>query len=260
MFPNGYIPRIENRERQFNFLSENDAIEYIMFDIQTVNILLRQGHDSSSFLHKFNASCKIITTSTIQDQDLLNYHYDIEKGLIQEFRPHYHIPCDCPIYFNDFQPIRLHIMTNYIKELEQFMVDMSDSNTTILPLIKGASPKEKKLMSTFLENHGFTSAVYYARQYFGGPRGCSKRKLNLEIREIIANSPIDQMMIIGVNTPYVLRDLPPHVVSIAGMKWIQKSNLNNETNINARNNYILWKEDIEALLGRGNGVIEKRRD
>jgi len=262
--PFGIIPRIDNQKKHIRFLKRNKYIDWVMIDINVAESILKKGKNAFSYFKRINPNIRVITTSTISDEQLLKYNVEQEIEIISKFSPEFHIPCDCPVYDDGKVTTRFDIVKNYCTELEYFSEKMKPFGVGIIPLIKAASKIEREMCYETFDKLGFKYVSYYAGQYFGGKSGNSSRKLNYDIREVVAESNIKNIMIIGSQAPSILDDFPPQVKSAAGLRWrtevefnINKLKLGWFSYRKSQKLFGEWKNNIESkYLNSGVNVIE----
>ena len=120
--PVGIIPRIENQKLHFKFLDGNKYVTWIMVDIHNAEALTNKGLTA---LSAFGPNLKVITTTTIHDKRLTEYHLEKELRVIKAFHPNCHIPCDRPVYTSMGEKERLWFVRTYIEGLSLFVPSVS---------------------------------------------------------------------------------------------------------------------------------------
>ena len=269
-YPMGIIPRIDCQKKHIRFLKRNKYIDWIMIDINIAERIQNKGKNASYF-KKINPNIRVITTSTISDDQLLKYNVDQEIKIISEFSPEFHIPCDCPVYDDGKITTRFDIVKNYCTELEYFSEKIEPFGIEIIPLVKGVTKMERELCYKAYNKLGLNYVSYYAGQYFGGGSGNSSKILNFDIRDIVSesnkkNTAIENIMIIGSQAESILYNFPPQVKSAAGLRWRTKMNYIDINKLKlgwfsyrkGQKSFGIWKSEAEKCLKVGIDVIDKK--
>lgn len=209
----GAIPRVEAQWSHTRFV-EAVGPDHVMLGIDHANRIYDTEVDDSPYPDETS----IITTTTIKDEKLARSSWEAELEVVETTNPAYHIPTDYPVYGDDLDEERIEnarqCATGTLWIAEQLS---EDSNTELIPLIKGTTERERDWGYRACEALGADLAAVYAAQYFlvggGGGRAALIRDLDAIYEETDGNLDI---LVIGLLSPNYLSHLPENVVAAAG--------------------------------------------
>lgn len=223
-FPHGYIHRVENNESQFYHVLNDENIRFVMINIDHAEQMLKDGKDSSFF----GESKKVITTSTINDDILPKYFPEKEARIVRQFNPHHHIPSDRPVYKTQNRNERMWNIRNSVAGAVRVRELLYGTSITLIPLIKGVENEELIVSHRLLKTNGFLAVSYYCAQYFGRNRGNYSNLLISDLKNMVDILDLSYLLLIGLSSHEIVRNLPPEVVAHAGSGLIRKSCWNKE--------------------------------
>lgn len=251
--PIGCIPRFEINLPQYKILTNNQSVKWIMIDIDKAERLVKLGKNANDY---FGRNVKIITTTTIHDPTLVKYYLKREIEIVNKFVPNAHIPCDRPIYMDQETTERLWILKTYVEEVAQFVDYFKGENLVIIPQIKGVTAYERKICYDSFHNLGLDYFSYYVVQYFKSSQGRPINRLLKDVKNIIAESKIRRLMLIGIQTPNILRKLPRQVIALAGTRWRREVGLRDSSIIDARNKYSLFADKVKMEVNKNQSGLD----
>lgn len=223
--PLGLIPRVDPSRRSLGLVRDNPAVPWIMFDLDYTSRLLERGLDSRFF----GPATHVITTTTISDDRLVRLHPAKELDLVTRFKPDWHVPADRPVYLSQNPAERAWFMEAYLRSVGEIRDGLDESGIGIIPLIKGVNPAEWMHSTDSLRSLGALAFSYYSSQYFGHGRGNRRLELANDVATIIAQSNIAYLMVIGLQAPSLIRNLPPQVRAFAGTRWRSQVNVREDS-------------------------------
>jgi hypothetical protein len=102
--------------------------------------------------------------------------------------------------------------------------ELADTETELLPLLKGVTSGEREVFYRMFRDHGFHTCAFYGTQYF--TQGPGFTALNRDLHRIQAEAPDLGVFLIGLLSPEYLRRTPSNVVGAAGQaKWRRRIGL-----------------------------------
>jgi len=238
-------------DKQVDFLDDIKLNKWVMIDINKIERLLKKGYTSKTF---FKSEINVISTTTIHDDIIVRYYFDKELEIVKKFKPRCHIPCDKPIYLTQNKNERLWLLQTYLEELER-MVDCLSKDILLIPQIKGIDKDEREMCYDVFNKLKLRYMSYYVAQYFGNYRGGKKGNLIKDVKELISESGLEYLMLIGVQSKDILKKLPPQVIAVAGQRWRADCELGSMTTEEVKEKFSKWKKETESELNRGQSVI-----
>jgi hypothetical protein len=216
-FPTGAIPFIENQWSHREFVQAVEP-DYALTKITTARQLLKRDETADSY---FGNETQVITTTTIEDTKLNLLTWEDELEYVREFGPTYHLPCDYSTYINADQEERTENVSSYLEgtlTMDRWLSE-AGSDTRIIPLIKGATDRERARAIATLEPYHFPGYAFYGTQYFTSGNGILIDEL---IEDITATTEEHDRptLLIGCLSPNYLERMPPQVVAGSGVqRW-----------------------------------------
>lgn len=247
--PSGVIPRIERQTSHEKLINGFSGVDTVMLPITHAERLLRQGLTASSYTDK-----KVITTTTIPDEELKDFGREKERDIVLAFSPDYHIPTDYWVYGDMDSEDRIQNVELLMEGTEWMYEQLEGTSTKIIPLVKGYSPEERAICYETLNELGIDQICFYGSQYFGSKNG-GINALNGDVRDIVSEYSPSRMLLIGCQSENYMERLPPEVEAVAGNRWIRKSELRDVSITKARGKYREWKQEVEAGLGSGQATL-----
>ena len=244
--PNGTVLLMEKQEAHDQFHRDNPNQLTVLLRLSTVRTLVRMGETAESW---FDEDVTVITTTTINDEILSDLDWEKELELVQKFEPDFHIPCDYPVYKEDDPVLRLSHVIKCLKGTIWMAKKLHGTKTKILPLIKGETPQERRLCYRVFDHLGVEYCVFYGTQYFTA--GIGYYQLLGDLRTVVSEAPQLQIMLIGLQAPHRLEELPPQVVAAAGQRWIDEVQLREVPWRESKRLYETMKQKIDTALGQG---------
>lgn len=244
--PNGPVLLMEKQEAHDQFHRDNPNQLTVLLRLSTVRTLVRMGETAESW---FDEDVTVITTTTINDEILSDLDWEKELELVQKFEPDFHIPCDYPVYKEDDPVLRLSHVIKCLKGTIWMAKKLHGTKTKILPLIKGETPQERRLCYRVFDYLEVEYCVFYGTQYFTA--GIGYYQLLGDLRTVVSEAPQLQIMLIGLQAPHRLEELPPQVVAAAGQRWIDEVQLREVPWCESKRLYKTMKQKIDTALGQG---------
>lgn len=244
--PTGPVLLIERQEAHDRFHDGHPRQLTVLLRITAVKTLVNKGETADSY---FDDDITVITTTTINDRLLSNLDWDDELDLIQQFQPDFHIPCDYPVYKEDDPLLRRKHVLKCLKGMIWMAGKLYDTKTRVIPLLKGETPHERHLCYQVFEYLGVRYCVFYGTQYFTANIGFYQ--LQEDLRTVVSEAPSLQLMLIGLQAPHRLEQLPPQIVAAAGQRWIDEVQLRDIPYSQSQECYTQMEDNINEALGRG---------
>lgn len=208
----GAIPRVQQHDEEFVKAVKPDAV---MVSITHANRLKNAGETADSW----GGQADIITTTTIRDDNLARLSRERELEIVREFKPAYHIPSDYPVYGDD-SVAKQRENAKKCARGTYWMYERVPGKTSIIPLIKGVTPAVRAITERTVADIGADIAAFYGAQYFSGS-GYGEITLMQDLRGINRETKGFPVLVIGLMSPWTLRDAPENVVAGAGLQqWL----------------------------------------
>lgn len=244
--PKGPVLLMEKQEAHDQFHRGNPHDLTVLLRLTTVITLVNLGETAES---RFGEKVTVITTTTINDKILSDLEWADELGFIRDFNPDFHIPCDYPVYKEDDPILRRKHVLKCLKGMIWMAQKLYGSKTKILPLVKGETPHERRLCYQVFKHLGINYCVFYGTQYFTANIGF--KKLQEDLRTVVSEAPNLKIMLIGLQSPRRLKQLPPQIVAAAGQRWIGEVQLRDVPWSESQRLYKPMQDEIDAALGQG---------
>jgi len=244
--PRGPVLLMEKQRAHKQFRRKNSNKLTVLIRITTVQTLLNQGETAESW---FGENIQVITTTTVDDEILSELDWEKELQIIQEFQPDFHIPCDYPVYETQEPEIRRHYILKSLEGMIWMAGELYGSKTRIIPLIKGTTPEERNLCYKVFDHIGAEYCTFYRTQYFTA--GIGFNQLLDDLRTMVSEAPGLEIILIGLQSPPKLRQLPPQIVASAGQRWIREVQLRKVPWNESAHLYESMERKINDALGQG---------
>lgn len=218
--PRGPIPSVEPYHSYSAFLQAVEP-EYALLKYTDMRKLVKRGETADSY---FPDDTAVITTTTIRDTQLNLVSWERERNRVLAFGPDYHIPADYSTYEDQAVADRSRNVLHCMKGLlwMQRQLRAHDSNTQLIPLVKGVTPEERAVCYEVFDRTGFDEyCAFYGTQYFSGGAGIRITEL-VEDLTAVATEQDREIFLIGLLSPNYLDRVPDAVVAAAGQTaWRQ---------------------------------------
>lgn len=249
--PRGSVLLVEPQHAHREFLNQNPHVSTVLLRIIHVQTLINRGETADTY---FEDDVTVVTSTTINDRRLSQLGWQEELELIKEFEPDYHIPCDYPVYKAwDGDRRKQHII-DCLEGTIWMAERMEDTRARVIPLLKGETPEEREYCyKVFKEQLSTNYCVFYGTQYFTA--GVGFYKLLEDIQKVASEAPHLQILLMGLQYPGWLKELPPQVVAAAGQRWIRQSQLRSVSWGQAQENYEKLDREIETALETGQAPL-----
>jgi hypothetical protein len=249
--PRGSVLLVEPQHAHREFLDQNPYVSTVLLRITHVQTLVNRGETADTY---FEDDVTVITSTTINDRRLAQLGWQEELELIKEFEPDYHIPCDYPVYKAWDEGRRKQHILDCLEGTIWIADRLEDTGTQVIPLLKGETPEEREYCyKVFEEQLGTNYCVFYGTQYFTA--GVGFYKLLEDIQKVVSEAPQLQILLMGLQYPGWLEELPPQVVAAAGQRWIRHSQLRDVSWKQAQENYGELDQEIESALETGQAPL-----
>jgi hypothetical protein len=248
--PRGTIILVERQNPHELFLQGCPPETKVLLRIDDVRRILSRGETADSF---YNEELTVITTTTVHDRILGQLTWEEEAELIRAFKPDYHIPCDYPVYKHDDEDTRRKHVRNCLEGVLFVGHQLSDVKTQIIPLVKGETTDERELCYNLFETIGARYVAFYAAQYFLSGKGFTP--LLQSLQAIASEAPHLKIMVIGLQSPRLLAQVPPQVVAAAGQRWINEVQLRDVPVEKSCELFGQMNREIESVLSSGQAPL-----
>lgn len=242
----GPIPRIERQRTHYNFLW---AVRppAAMTNLIHAQRMLMHGETADTF---FPPETSVLLTSTIPDDDLMEYTFGDELRTVVEFDPDYYLPFDFPVYGDMPEERRMeHIRqvgggtldmarilngdldsdgTQLADELNidpELVKSASETTTDLVPLIKGSTPAERNVMEQVAVEIDASMIAKYGTQYMLVSKSGNYPELRRVLEAINDETNGFPLVVIGLLSPtgkYSLEGVPDNVIGGAGLNQWRK--------------------------------------
>lgn len=216
---------------------------------------MNKGETATSY---FGPEVTVITTTTVNDRILSDLGWEEELALMKQFQPDFHIPCDYPVY-KDADPLlrRKHILM-CLTGMVWMSNELAGTGVRIIPLLKGETPHERSLCYRTFAYLDVQYCVFYGAQYFTANIGFSQ--LREDLRTVISEAPDLRFMLIGLQAPRWLEELPPRIIAAAGQRWIDEVDLREVSWQESQERFASFDQEINEALSAGQMPIKAWAD
>ena len=244
--PTGPVLLMERQNAHDRFHEEYPHRLTVLLRITAVQTLVNKGETADSY---FGPDTTVITTTTVNDRILADLEWEDELVLVQQFQPGFHIPCDYPVYKDDDPlPRRKHLL-KCLEGMIWMARNLAGTKTRVIPLLKGETPHERQLCYRVFTHLGARYCVFYGTQYFTANIGFYQ--LRDDLRTVVSEAPYLRIMLIGLQAPHRLEQLPPQIVAAAGQRWIDEVQLREISSEESRERYTQMEQNVTTALGGG---------
>jgi hypothetical protein len=244
--PTGPVLLIERQDAHDRFHQGHPCQLTVLLRLTAVKTLVNKGETADSY---FGDHVTVITTTTINDRVLSDLGWDDELHLAQEFQPDFHIPCDYPVYKDDDPLLRRKHVLKCLEGTIWMANKLAGTTTRVIPLLKGETPHERRLCYQVFQYLGIRYCVFYGTQYFTANIGFYQ--LLEDLRTVVSEAPHLQILLIGLQAPHRLEQVPPQIVAAAGQRWIDEVQLRDIPYSQSQERFTQMEDDINAALGHG---------
>jgi hypothetical protein len=240
----GAIPRIERQQSHHEFL----------WAVRPPIVMVGITHAARIAMHDdtfFPPETHVVITSTISDSELSTYTFEDELRIIREINPKWVIPFDFPVYGDmdaDRRMRHVEQVANGIQDMQYILGDLTSQeiervaeikdlpkelvapqqDTTVIPLIKGVVPNERRKIINTGESMNAPVYAKYGAQYMTVGGNGSHPELCRDLESIQSETNNHPVLVIGLLSPsgrYSLESVPDNVTAAAGMnQWIKQIN------------------------------------
>lgn len=244
--PTGPVLLTERQDAHDQFHQDHPCQLTVLLRLTAVKTLVNKGETADSY---FGDHVTVLTTTTINDRVLSNLGWDDELHLVREFQPDFHIPCDYPVYKDDDPLLRRKHVLKCLEGTIWMAGKLAGTTTRVIPLLKGETPHERRLCYQVFQYLGVRYCVFYGTQYFTANIGFYQ--LLEDLRTVVSEAPHLQILLIGLQAPHRLEQVPPQIVAAAGQRWIDEVQLRDIPYSQSQERYTQMEDDINAALGHG---------
>jgi len=198
-----------------------------MINVVHVRRALKRGHTAASL---FPAETTVVTTTTVADNRLARVMPDQEAAMVEAFGPDYHVPTDFPVY-GEMEPQRRQENVRRVAAgTRKLARDLADTDTTVLPLVKGTTPAERAVTERVVDELDPPAAVVYATQYTTVPGNRQFPAIRERVAAVAEETDDHPLLVIGYMNPddpvqnrhHSLAALEESVVAAAGLnQWVR---------------------------------------
>jgi hypothetical protein len=244
--PRGPVLLVEKQEAHEQFHEDHPNQLTVLLRITHVRRLVHQNRTAESY---FGENVRVVTTTTVNDRVLSELDWEKELDLVAQFQPDFHIPCDYPVYKEDEPVLRRKRVLKCLKGTIWMASELYGAKTQVLPLLKGETPHERRLCYQVFDQIGVKYCVFYGTQYFTA--GIGFKQLRKDLRTVASEAPDLEIMLIGLQAPDLLEEVPPQIVAAAGQRWIDEVQLREVPWEQSQQLYEPMAQKINAALGQG---------
>jgi hypothetical protein len=247
-YPRGPIPSVEPYHSYSAFLQAAEP-EYTLLKYTDMRTLVNRGETATSY---FPDETSVITTTTIRDTPLNLLTWEQELEHVLAFQSDYHIPADYSTYENqdlaDRSRNTLHCMEGLLWMQRQLREH--DSDTQLIPLVKGTTPEERAVCYEIFERAGFDAyCAFYGTQYFSGGAGIRIDELVADL-DAVATEQDRDIFLIGLLSPNYLKRVPGQVVAAAGQTaWRKHISATNQETAEIQEHWTEFTTAVADALG-----------
>lgn len=188
---------------------------------------LKRGHTAASL---FPAETTVVTTTTVADNRLARVMPDQEVAMVRAFGPDYHVPTDFPVYGEMDPDRRQENVRRVAAGTRKLARELRDTDTTVLPLVKGATGEERAVTERVVRELDPPAAVVYATQYTTVPGNRQFPAIRERVAAVAEETDDHPLLVIGYMNPddpvqnrtHSLAALDDSVVAAAGLnQWVR---------------------------------------
>lgn len=248
----GAVPRVEYQRAHREFL---DAVAppAAMINVVHLRRALKNGHTADSL---FPEETTVVTTTTVQDDELADLTWDQEAALVTAFGPDYHVPTDYPVYGAMDAADRV----ENVKQCGAgtlYLAEELPEAVTVLPLLKGVTQVERSVGARAVAELDAPGCAFYATQFFTVPGARQFYGVRDRLEAIHEETDGCPVLVIGFMSPsdsvenreQSLRGLPESVTAAAGMRtWVERVEPRSSSPEEMRAAYAELAEEVEAAL------------
>lgn len=234
----GVYLSVERQKKHRRFV-ENTKPNKILLKADTAERIYQDGKG----MNIMQNADQILTSTAMNDDKTELWTVKREADMLHRVEPDRHICCDRPIYESDRRNMRLKSMRDYVDDVTRLRGKVEDLNTSLIPLAKGTNKHEIDLMLEKLRGLGFNQCAVYCPQFF--MQGNYFSELKSKVSNVAGKEFIDEIILLGLQSPNYLRKMPPKVVAASGQRWRRKIDIQN---IHSDRKLQEWKENVEDAL------------
>lgn len=196
---------------------------------------------------------RVTTVTTFNDDELELWTLEREKDFVENNTPYRHVACDRPIYDHLRPSIRRMQAKKYIEDFRKLKFELKDVETELIPLAKGVGD-EIDIILRGLEDMDISKCAVYCSQYFmnGNYFSDLRRKVFR-----ISRSHIDEIMLIGLQSPRYLSKMPPEVTYASGQRWRRHIE---STQTPEKKHFLEFERRVEKALSESQQTLNRFGD
>lgn len=247
----GCVLLVEPQTAHEEFLDGNDEVDYVIVKLYHAQTLVNRGETAESY---FGPDVTVIVTSTFHDSRLRNWGWEEERDVALEFQPDLHIPTDYPVYWGYTPSQQLKNTKKCMKGLLWMVQELCGTETTVLPILKGTTPEERKICYKVFEHLGVDYCAFYGTQYFTSGKGFGM--LRRDITTIVSEAPGLDLFVIGCLSPDNIHELPTQVVATSGLyQWRTAVELRDVSIQRSQELFAPFKDRVEEAFESGQAPL-----
>ena len=240
----GCIARVEPTAYYRRFI-DRVRPEWAMIKLHHAGHLVERGETAATWAPE----TKLITTSTISDEQLDEISWSEERNILREFRPAKHIPADVSVYRDQRTSDRVEAIKNCMVGAAYIQSELAAYETEIIPLFKGYTNSERELSLQAAGDLGADTVAIYASRYFSGNQGNKRKQLFRDLRKYSRHN-IKSALLIGLLSPKYLAKVPGYITAAAGQnQWRKRYSPDSQTIEESRASYQSLTASVETALG-----------
>lgn len=164
--PRGVVMHIEKSRPHEEFMWAARP-DWVLLKIDYARRLVAEDETAESWTPP---GTRVVTTSTVRDEKLAELTVETEVDIVNEFNPAAHVGGDVPVYQEWKQYRRIQGLRRLLINAAWLKAKTRDE-VTIIPLVKGETPRERELVYDSLQVFDHNCMAYYAAQYFTAGTG-----------------------------------------------------------------------------------------
>ena len=236
------IPRVEPGHAHKEFVEKANP-DMVMVNLITARRLVKREETAESFF----PSTDVMVTSTIPDNKLELISWEKEKEIITSFNPSYHLPTDYPVYADQSEETRKENIEKCLNGSVWMKKKLSDTDITIIPLLKGIKPRERRVYYQVMKEIDQELVGYYAAQHFTNG-GNNITAVEEQLESINTHSDLD-ILVIGLLSPNYLERLPDNVIAASGKyQWRSRITPTKETSLEVRETFNDLEQSVNQAI------------
>lgn len=248
--PAACIPRVEPSASHRAFV-EAARPACVMINIVDARRLVKRGETAHSY---FPDDVEVIVTTTDNDRKIRLINWEKELNIVRELNPDYHIPTDYPTYREQHPDERWENVEKCMEGTVWMHERLADTDVTVIPLVKGVEPRERRLCYRICEELGKETAAFYVTQYFSSGAGNNITRVEELVEKISTRGNLD-VLVIGLLSPNYLERVDDNAIAAAGQyQWRTRVTPTKQSDAEISETYRNLREQVRRALSQNDGA------